>query len=131
DRVHHGHADHKGHDHSDHAHDDHKDHDHSDHEHDHDSDAHSEHEHDHDDHKDHDHAGHDDHDDHDHAAEHSDLTATYQWTCSDPSQLDTLALSFVSGFTSVETIRVQLLTADGVQVMNLTASDDSLPLMQR
>ncbi|MEM1174501.1 MAG: DUF2796 domain-containing protein [Pseudomonadota bacterium] len=124
----HPHDDHDEHDHSDHEHDDHDDHDHSDHEHDHDNHAHSEHEHDHDDHKDHDHTG---HDDHDHAAEHSDLTATYQWTCSDPSQLDTLALSFVSGFTSVETIRVQLLTADGVQLMSLTASDDSLPLMQR
>ena len=90
--------------------------DHHDHDHDHDHDSH--------DHDDHDH-------DHDHSGEHSEVNASYQWTCSNPAGLDALELTFISGFTSVETVRVQLLTAGGAQVMNLTADDTLLPLAQR
>ncbi len=100
-------------DHDDH-HDHHAGHDHEDH--DHDAHDHDGHDHDHDEH------------DHDHSDEHAELNATYQWECSSPSELDALALSFVNGFTSVESVQVQLLTADGAQVMNLTGEDTSLPL---
>ena len=109
-------------------HDDHHGHDHDDHDKDHDGHGHEDPDHDHDSHG-HDHDGHE-HDD-DHGTEHAELNAAYQWTCRNPSELDALALSFVESFVSVETVRVQLLTSDGAQVMSLTGKDTSLPLARR
>ena len=109
-------------------HGDHHDHDHDDHDHDSHGNDHENHDHDHESH-DHDHDSHDH--DHDHSAEHAEVNATYQWTCRNPSELDAMALSFIDGFLSVETVQVQLLTSDGAQVINLTANDTSLPLAGR
>ncbi|MDJ0918839.1 MAG: DUF2796 domain-containing protein [Woeseiaceae bacterium] len=135
DRDPHDHEDHDhdshGHDHEDHDHDHGSHgHDHEDHDNDHESHDHDDDSHDHDSHE-HDHDSHDHGDDHDHASEHAEFNAAYQWTCRNPSALDALALSFIEGFISVQTVRVQLLTSDGAQVMNLTAKDTSLPLAGR
>ena len=80
---------------------------------------------------DHSHEEHAHHHDHDHSDAHAELNASYQWTCGEPSELDALALTFIESFAGVETVRVQLLTAGGAQVMNLTGSDSSLPLNLR
>ncbi len=89
-----------------HGHDDeHGKHDHDEHDHD---------KHDHDEH-DHDKHNHDEHD-HDHE-EHAEVNASYEWKCSDASGLDTLDLRFTEAFVGVETIKIQILTAAGAQVL--------------
>ena len=73
-------------------------------------------------------AGHDDHDDHhdhdeDHGKhdhdheEHAEVNASYGWNCSNASGLDTLDLRFTQSFASVETIKIQILTSAGAQVL--------------
>ena len=47
------------------------------------------------------------------------------------SDLDSVGLGFVSGFVSVETINVQVLTSGGAKVLTLSGKDTSLPLSGR
>ena len=109
----------------------------------HDHDEHEEHEeaagHEHDEHEEHEEAAahdHDDHDDHDEAAvhdhddaeQHAEVNANYEWVCANASDLDSLALRFTEGFTGVETIEIQILTAAGAQVLTLEGRATSVSL---
>ena len=71
------------------------------------------------------HHSHDSEDDHD---EHSEINASYEWACSDESELDVLELRFPDGFASVETIEIQILTAVGAQVLTKAGRAASIPL---
>ncbi|MEM7431079.1 MAG: DUF2796 domain-containing protein [Pseudomonadota bacterium] len=143
----HGHDDHDDHHASD---DDHADQDHHDdndyddnhhednrHEDDHHGDEHASHDHGHDDHGDDhasddhdDHDSHDHHDDHDHdeAEEHTEVNASYEWSCSDGDALNTLELRFIQGFASVENIEVQILTDSGARIVEAGADTTSISL---
>lgn len=123
---HEDHDEHEHHDGDDHhdEHDHHDDHDDHDHHNDHsDHDGHDDHE-DHDDHGDHgDHEHHDDNGD-----EHAEVTATYEWSCDDVSDLESLGLGFVRGFADIEEIEVQILTPGGVRVFTAGRDDQSISL---
>lgn len=111
--------------------------------------AHDEHEHEHDDHDEamahdddheHDGDGHDEamahDDDHEHgedhdghgASHHSNLLASYEWTCGNIDQLNNLTLSIASQFGSVETVNVQILTPTGVFADELPGGTESISL---
>ena len=130
DHDHAGEHDHDdGHDHDEavaHSDDDHDEHDHDDHDHDHDHDESVAHEdgHDENDHDEHDHEDHEGHG----ASHHSNLLASYEWSCGDVSQLNSLALSIASHFGSVETVNVQVLTPSGVFADELPGSTESISL---
>ena len=68
-----------------------------------------------------------DHDKHDHE-EHAEVNASYEWNCSDASELDALDLRFTQSFVSVETIKIQILTAAGAQVLTEKGQVASIPL---
>ena len=100
---------------------------------------HDEHEetggHDHDEHEesaDHDHDEHEESDEHDHgdSEQHSEVSANYEWTCGNASDLESLALRFTESFAGVETIEVQILTAAGAQVLTLEGRPGSVSLPQ-
>ncbi|MDJ0750028.1 MAG: DUF2796 domain-containing protein [Woeseiaceae bacterium] len=80
-----------------------------------DHDDHHGHDEDHDKH-DHDDHNHDKHGHNEHEA-HAEVTASYEWSCSDASGLDALELRFTEAFAGVEMIKIQILTAAGAQVL--------------
>jgi len=59
---------------------------------------------------------------------HSNLNASYEWTCSDIARLDGLALSVAENFGSIETINVQVLTASGAYVDEVPGNAASISL---
>ena len=87
------------------------------------------------------HAGHEEHDDHhdDHHSEevdhdgevHSEVNATYEWTCGDASNLDALDLRFMDSFSGVEKIDVQVLTPDGATVITVEGEARQVSLVPR
>ncbi len=68
-----------------------------------------------------------DHHDHDHE-QHTEINANYEWACADASKLDVLELRFTTSFANVETIKIQLLTATGAQVLTMEGRVASIPL---
>ncbi len=80
-----------------------------------------------DDHHDH-HDEHESHGDESAHEEHSEVNASYEWSCDDVSELDSLVLRFTSGFASVDTIEIQVLTSDGVNVLTKKGRAESVPL---
>ncbi len=92
------------------------------------------HGHDHDSHGSHDsHAAHDDHADHgghDHAEseQHAEVNASYEWACGNVSAVEDLGLRFAESFAGVETIEIQVLTADGAYVLTADGQTSSVPL---
>ena len=95
------------------------------------------HDHDHDSHGDeavhHDHLDGEEHEpaeDHDHHGEegHAGILANYEWECADVSALDAIELRFIDGFANVETIKIQLLTSAGAQVITAGRRDTSISL---
>ena len=140
DHDEHDHSDHDGHDHESHAEHDHGSHDHEEHaDHDHDS-------HDHEEHADHDHndgeheeahaSANDDHDhehdhDHDHEGDgdgHSDLNATYVWSCERTGAISEIAASFAAGFAQLQNIEIQIITASGARVIDADAQIEMIPI---
>lgn len=98
---------------------------------DHDDDDYSDSHDDHDSHDDDDHGdSHDDHDDKHDSEVHNDVEAQYHWHCDNPSELEEITLSFTSWFADVDTVTVQLITADGVQVLELDKSSTTINLTQ-
>lgn len=94
----------------------------------HDDDHHDEHESergDHDHHDEHADSGEHDHDDEE---QHSEVDATYAWTCGDVSALDSLALHFTGKFASVETIEIQILSPAGARVLTAEGRATSVSL---
>ena len=94
---------------------------------------------DHDDHHGHDdHDEHDNHDDHDsgshedehhgHDDEHSEISANYEWTCSEADNLRALDLRFIEGFANVENIEIQIITSAGARVLDAGADTKTIPL---
>ncbi len=79
------------------------------------------------------------HDDHDHDAhhhehdsdheEHAEVVASYEWQCGDVSALDSVDLRFTEKFASVETIKIQILTAAGAQVLTAEGRAGSVSLL--
>ena len=138
------HDDHNDDDHDEHHddddHDDHSDDDHDEH---HDDDDHDgRDDDDHDDHQDdddhdghddgdhnehHDDDGHDDHDDHDEGT-HNDVEASYLWNCENPERLQDITLRFTDWFADVDSVEVQLITPQGVQVLELDEGSNSVEL---
>lgn len=92
------------------------------------------HGHDHDSHGSHDsRAAHDDHADHgghDHAEseQHAEVNASYEWACGNVSAVEDLGLRFAESFAGVETIEIQVLTADGAYVLTADGQTSSVPL---
>lgn len=121
---HHEHEhEHEHKDHGDHKHGDHKHDKHTDHAHDH-GDAHKEHSHEH---KDHDHKTHA-HDHADHGDTHSEFHAMYELTCADPSALDALDMTYFATFPNAEKLNVQIATADGASMAEVTRDAPVLAL---
>lgn len=104
-------------------HDDDEHHDDDGHD-DHDDDDHDEH-HDDDDHNDRD--DHDDHDDHDEDT-HNDVEASYLWNCENPERLQNITLQFTDWFADVDSVEVQLITPQGVQVLELDEGSNTVEL---
>lgn len=95
----------------------------------------AEHEHEHEHHDD-DHESHADHDahqdeaghhDHEHG-EHADIEGRFDFTCSNPEQLEALTLPLFNSFPAMQRIQVQAITASGQVGAVLTADQPSLPL---
>ena len=107
-------------------------HSHDDHDDAHDNDHGSDHDDDHDGHHDNDH-GHDEpqhsQDEHSDHGDHSEINVTYEWICGDQSQLNDMELLFTEHFASVETIEIQILSANGAQVMTREGRAASIPLL--
>jgi len=83
----------------------------------------------------HDHAGHGahdhaDHGGHDHAEseQHAEVNASYEWACGNVSAVEDLGLRFAESFAGVETIEIQVLTADGAYVLTADGQTSSVPL---
>lgn len=108
----------------DHSHDDHAhDHNHDHAEHKHDDHDHAGHNHSGHDHSGHDHAGHDH--DHDHGT-HSEIHASYLYTCGTPTALDEIHVNVFSAFPGTEQINVQFLSDSGQNAFTLTADETHL-----
>lgn len=67
--------------------------------------------------------GHDDHE------EHAEISANYEWVCSDITNVDALELRFSDGFANVETIEIQIITSAGAQVITAGRGDASVSLV--
>lgn len=109
----HGHDDHKTHNHDAHDHDDHKKDDHAGHNHD----AHKEHDHG------------------DHAAQeaggHTEFHAHYALTCANPDAIDAIdaiAFPYFATFANAETLKVQVITAQGAAAYDVTRDAPNLAL---
>ena len=105
---HESHHDHDGHHHEHEAHD----HEHDAHEHEHDSREHQ----------------HDAHDGESGHEEHAEIVASYEWQCGDVAGLDSIDLRFTESFTGVETIKIQILTSAGAQVLTAEGGVESISL---
>lgn len=116
-------------DHSDHDHDEHE---HGKHNHDGDDDEHDHSDHDHDEHE-HDHADAEHADGHGHDHEggddgHSEVNATYVWTCDQTGTISAITASFAAGFEQLQEIEIQIVTATGARVIEADAQIETIPI---
>ena len=74
------------------------------------------------------HHSHDDEPSHD---GHSDIVASYQWTCEDARALDSLELRFADEFANIETVEIQIITATGTQLISEEGRVTSIPLSRQ
>lgn len=77
--------------------------------------------------------GHDQHaepdgDGHGDSERHAEISASYEWVCGNPSNLDSLALRFPESFAGVEMIEIQILTAAGARVITAEGRAASVSL---
>lgn len=105
---------------------------HADHDDDHDDDhkEHDDHDDDHKEHDDHDdeHAEHDDHDDHADEGTHSELVASYVFSCSSMSDLNAIDVNFLQEWSGFEVLDAQMIGPKGQALQELTSGNISLNL---
>ena len=73
-------------------------------------------------------AEHDEHGEHEASAGHSELHASYTLTCTDPSALTDLDMAYFEAFPNAERLIIQLISAQGAQVLEATRDAPSLDL---